>query len=36
MANQVEWTSKHKARVTEYLSKDDNSQLAVTNYQVLK
>ena len=36
MANQVEWTSKHKARVTEYISKDDNSQLAVTNYQVLK
>jgi 23S rRNA-/tRNA-specific pseudouridylate synthase len=36
IANQVEWTSKHKARITEYEGKDQNSQLAVTNYLVLK
>ena len=32
----MEWTSKHKARITEYLAKDGDSQLAVTNYLVMK
>ena len=32
----MEWTSKHKARITDYLAKEGDSQLAVTNYLVLK
>jgi hypothetical protein len=32
----MEWTSKHKARITDFLAKDENSQLAVTNYLVMK
>ena len=32
----MEWTSKHKARITEYLTKEGDSQLAVTNYKVVK
>jgi 23S rRNA-/tRNA-specific pseudouridylate synthase len=32
----MEWTSKHKARITDFLAKDRDSQLAITNYLVMK